>query len=200
MIGQNLGNNFILQLSDGWVYPEVEKDLREHFRQAGGHFRNVLDYLNHTIQSGTLPGISDNGTDIQTYAQGHTRSFAGSLKPDAIIEKKLTITFQLQNNFLNWIVLYNQFLAYYDREKGKSNEKRAFLPPIYLLIMDEMKNIICKCEYTEIQFEDMPPLEFLKANVGLDTKSFDVRLRFNNFKIEFYFDRVSNNTKKEYKY
>ena len=198
MISDPIKSSFRLFLPSDWIYPEVEEKIREFFKQSGEQFASVVDYLNHTIQSGILPGLKDDGSGQQVYHQGDTRTFAGSLNINQLVEKSLTITFQLKNNYLNWAILYLQLIAYLER-RGKS-PKPIFLPTIFLHVLDEMGNVIMEFHYKEIQFRQIPSLEFQKQDVGITTTTFNAEFAFNTFEIKVNTDKLSNNTKKEYKY
>jgi len=184
---------------DNFLYPEVEEQFQEIFRDQFPMFRKMVDYLNHSVSNCIIPGIRDEGSGEQIGSQGkQTRTFSGSLLPARLFEKSVTLNLMHTDYWLSWWIMKEQLTVYLSRKA--ENKERVFMPAIYLHIMDSFGNIIYEIEFDQIQMREIPPLELNKANNGIQIETFAVVFAYNNFKPKMNIGKTISHTKKEYRY
>lgn len=150
--------------------------------------------MNSTITNAKLPGLSDPGTRPQIHQRskaegsGRTRTFTTALQTKESLTKEITVSFNLKNSYLNWLLCYAQFVAHLDRIEPD----RVFLPDVYLQIFDDEDNIIIELIYKEISIRSVSDIDFRKQDVGLITREFEMVLAFNDFDLKFNMDKVQS--------
>lgn len=167
-------------------------DIRNKYNEVIQHsfqipYEDVVDYLNASCKSATVPGLKDDGSETQN-SQGSNRTFAGSvLLPLQNVDKRVIITYELKDSFFNWMIFFEQILYWIDWSKGGK-----FLPNIYLQIMDMDENIIAELIYKGVQFQNISNLDLATSNAGLGSKEFDIEFRWNDFEFKIHYDKMIN--------
>jgi hypothetical protein len=194
--------HFRWTFSEGWIHPEVEKYVSNFFRERFPQFTDCTSFVSSFVRSGTVPGVNDNGTETQFFAEGFSRTFSGSVNPDLLLSKKITLRMNVGGYYFNWLLLYMQFILYYKKRNINNDivEVDTFLKPIYLHLLDDDKNIIAQFEFSQLQMESIPDLELDSSSTTLDIQTFDVVFRFNVMKIKFLFDNIINHRNEQYSY
>ena len=67
-------------------------------------------------------------------------------------------------------------------------------------ILDDYRHIIISLIYKDIKIKKVPPLDFTKQDRGILTKEFQIGFTFNEFDLNFDFNKTSNYTKPEFQY
>lgn len=161
-------------------------------------FESPVDFINSTNTTVSLPDLTDPGTAEQIWQQGRKKTYKGGVMPkERITEKTINLSFELKNDFMNWIILYLQFMAFLDHSASKD---RVFLPNVFAHIYDERDNVIVEMVYSQITFRKIDRLEFNRQQQGIMPRSFNVILAFNDFDINFNMDKTSNYTNKSMQY
>lgn len=189
IISDPIYSSFRFYFPKSFIFDPVREKFDKYFRAINLPYRDIVDYLNSTVINAKLPGIRDNGTRPQTHSQGRTRTFPTALQTKELLIKEVSISFQLKNSYLNWLILYSQFVAHMDRvEKTK-----VFLPDVNLQIFDDEDNILIELIYKEVQIRSISDIDFRKQDVGLVTREFEMVLAFNDFDIKFNMDNTQSN-------
>ncbi len=195
MISDPIQSNFRTFFMKGFIYEEVYDDIFPLFQQLDMPYESIEAYLNSTIMNTRIPGLKDEGTEKQTN-RGKFRTYKGSMIPQEMVDKTLTLTFKLKGSFLNWIIFYKQTLKFLDSSAGSD---RVFLPPIYTHILDDNGNAIIELQYNQIRITDLPDLDLKKSDNGIVSREFDITFAWNNFDIKSIMKRI-NYTKPEFKH
>ena len=57
MILNAKNNQFVFRFPKGFIYPEIEEKYNYYLKRLPTPFENILDYVNHTVQSVTFPSV-----------------------------------------------------------------------------------------------------------------------------------------------
>lgn len=192
MIGNPIYSSFRFYLPRGFIYDSVRSDIKTWYKATDLPYKDITDYLNGTIINAKIPGLVDQGTREQTKDGGKTSSYPSGLLLKSQIDKQLVVTFKLKNNYLNWIILYRQFLDWFER-RDKAEEGNVFLPNVYMHFFDEEDNIIIEMIFKEVQIRQLADLDFRKQDNGIIARDFDLTLAFNDFDLKFNMDKGQSN-------
>lgn len=174
--------------------------FEKYFDNYGAPYADIMDYINSTIVTAELPGISDPGTRGQytTYKHdmrndgGRVRTFKSGLQPKEQIEKSIKLTFKIKNSYLNWIALRMNALEFLTHTTDV-----IFLPDCYLHIFDDDDNQLIDMIYKQVTIRDISKVEFRKQDRGIVSKEFDMTLAFNDHDMIFRMDKLQNNRSDE---
>lgn len=192
--------SFRFYFPQDWLLPNTRSKIDKQLKYNDLPYTTAIDYLNSTIVNSKIPGMSDPGTAKQVHGKGDTRTFASGLKTSTLLEKTITLNFKVKASYFNWVIMYLQQIEYLER---KAIDSKPFLPNVYLQIMDDEDNIIIELIYKDIQFRKISDLDFDKQNNGITSRQFTIDLAFNDFEINFLFDKVQSHRKSsdtEYNY
>lgn len=156
-----------------------------------------IDYLNESIQSFTMPGVSD--VLIQQSQHGFNRIERSGKNLGRInIEPKHDITYIMSNNILDNITaefsisfrmnqgLYNYFMIYeYILMQTSKTENIAPYPTLFLEILNETGKVIGKIYFYDVLINGIDGLEFNFSKVEREADSFNVTFKYNNINFEF---------------
>ena len=189
-------------LPDGFLPDEVAEKYRKILNQEPGVIVEPLDYLNESIVTIKLPGISDinivqnqssSNPIIPTNSRkpdgslgrinrepAHPNTYIGSNNPLEKIEQTFSVTFRKNQGLLNYFMLYEtifyRFCKHLDYEAG--DEFR-----IYLLNEDGVATSYIELSQCHIDGIEGIEFDFTKQERQVD--SFSVDWKFNNINFEF---------------
>lgn len=195
-----INSSFRIAFAENFVYPEVEANVASFFKDQFPMFRKVVDYLNHTITNAIIPGLKDDGSSEQIVNRGTNNiTFSGSIDINRLYEKNLTVNFQIKDDWLNWFIMYDQFVVYKTR-KPEHHPERVFMTDMYVYLIDMYGNIIVTVIYSGLRMADLPALELNKSNNGIQVDTFAVNFTFNKLKVIYNFNRKTQFGGKQYRY
>lgn len=148
---------------------------------------DMADYINSTIISAKIPGIADPGSEEQIHEKGMTRQFKGSLPVLQNISKELTLSFKLKDGFLNWYIMYFNFLDYLDHKNQK-----LWLGDMHCQLMDFDSNIMSEIIYKEVRITRISDLDLSQADNGVNSTNFDVDFYFTHIDFQMYHNNAVN--------
>ena len=109
-------NNFRFAFSKPFIPQEIEDKYSPVLNRIPGNMcENVLDFLNYSIKSVNIQ-VSPNSYDVITQRDRGTpyeRIRRSNAYPDALFNKEMTITFQLDQAYIIWSILTDLFMYYY---------------------------------------------------------------------------------------
>lgn len=173
---------------------EVEEKYSRIISKDPGVLTSAIDYLNESIQSITIPGISD----INIQQVQHSSNSIGRLKGKFNVEPKTDITYTTSSNPLDRIEkqfkvtfrmnqgLYNYFMLY---ETIFYRICKPFLykpdDVLYIELLGEDGTIISRIKFFDVYIDGIDGLDFNFNKVERDAGTFDVNFKFNNIDYEF---------------
>lgn len=202
-ISNVINTNFRLSFHSNFIYKEVEEEFKPSLKDKTLMFTRLIDYLNSTITDAEIPGFIDVGTKEQVVKQGDIRTFPGALKfKQQQSTKELTVTFQLKNDYLNWLIMMRQFWLQIEKKerKNENDQGTTFLEPIRLQVLDDYGNINFEMLYTQIRIVEIEKIRLQMQNVTLSGNQFTVRFSFNEFDYKNRSGERSQYTREEFQY
>lgn len=159
-----------------------------------GVFKSVIDYLNESIQSVTIPGISDvNIGQIQHSTNSIQRrsgkinvepkteiTYQSPRNPLDFMDKKLQITFRMNQGLYNYFILFETLFYQICKpiDKGPS-------PVLYLEILNEDGVVCSRVLFKDCYLEGIEDIELSYNKIERDTATFNISMKFNNIDFEF---------------
>lgn len=179
---------------------EVEDKWKELFSREPGVIISPIDYLNESIKSITIPGVTDiniqqqqhsynpiirkntNGTNLGklNIEPNQNNSYVSPANPLDKIERKFTVTFRFNQGLYNYFMLYETLfyricknLNYQDGEDFNID------------ILNEEGVAITHIKLSQCLMDGIDGLEFSYDKVDRQTDTFNVTWVFNNIDIDF---------------
>lgn len=190
MLANPILSSFRIRLPKSFISEEVRTETSEYLKNLSLPYPDVSDYLNDSIIAGRVPGLSDPGTQQQTYNHGQTKTFTSGLAVESLIDKELVISFRML--YINWMILYKEMFHRLLRSRKSSNADKVFSPDIYLQLFDDEDRMIMEIVYREIQFRRLDDMDFKKQENGLISRTFDMTLGFNSIDVIFNTDSIQH--------
>ena len=191
---------FRFQFSKDFLPKEVEEKWRTFINKDSGVITTPIDYLNESIKSLTIPGISDvNITQNQhstntIVRQGPSRTglgrinvepnqnniYVGSSNPLDKIERKITVTFRMNQGLYNYFMLY-ETLFYrickpYLYDEGDE---------LHIDILNEDGIAISRLTLSQCKLDSISSLDFSYDKIERQSDDFTIDIVFNNIDYEF---------------
>lgn len=176
MLSTARNNQFRFNLPRNFFYDSVRAAHHEYFQRLPLPYEDLSDFINSTIVSVDFPSITDSSDHIQVGNKGKERQFKSAKHVAEQTDKELTIGFKLKEGFYNWVVLYDQMIAFLNR-----NNPEEYQPDVYLQILDSENYIISQIIFKEVRMTEVEGLKFDSSDNGIEAKDFSIKLAFNYF-------------------
>lgn len=176
--------------------------------QGAGVMQSPIDYLNESIQSITIPGISDlNIVQQQTSHNSinrtqrnlgrintepiHEQTYLGSDNPLSKISKEFKVTFRLNQGLYNYFMVYETIFYRYLKDIGEQQDELFMID-----LLDETGKITSRIKLFDVFIDGIDGLDFTYSKVDRESNSFDVTFKFNNIDFEFVDEEFEDNCNK----
>lgn len=173
------GSQFVFNLPQDFVPQEILNSYTPLLEKNWVQYENVLDYLNSTIKSINLPGISFD-TPQQMLVRGKVRKFKPATNvQDILTTHEATVNFRSVDSDLNYWILFDIIIKHY------LNTDTNFLKPFSISVVDIHRDAIYTIHLKEIIIKSFSDLQFDYSQQKINTKEFTMTLHFNFYDIEF---------------
>ena len=173
------GSQFVFNLPQDFIPQEILNSYTPLLEKNWVQYENVLDYLNSTIKSINLPGISFD-TPQQILVRGKVRKFKPSTNvQDILTTHEATVNFRSVDSDLNYWILFDIIIKHY------LNTDTNFLNPFSISVVDIHRDAIYTINLKEIIIKSFSDLQFDYSQQKINTKEFTMTLHFNFYDIEF---------------
>lgn len=177
------GSQFVFNLPQDFVPQEILNSYTPLLEKNWVQYENVLDYLNSTIKSINLPGISFD-TPQQMLVRGKVRKFKPATNvQDILTTHEATINFRSVDSDLNYWILFDIIIKHY------LNTDTNFLNPFSISVVDIHRDAIYTIHLKEIIIKSFSDLQFDYSQQKINSKEFTMTLHFNFYDIEFNLDK-----------
>lgn len=157
-----------------------------------------IDYLNESIQSVSIPGISDINIQQQQHSTNSiVRSnvpgkkvintepktditYTTSNNPLDKIEKEFSVKFRLNQGLFNYYMLYETIFYRICKPLDYGPDK-----VLYIEILDETGTICSRIKFFDVYIDGIEGLEFDYSKLDRESNDFSVTFKFNNIDFEF---------------
>lgn len=186
---------FVLPLD--FLPKEIEGKYYNILNSNAGVIQKPIDYLNESIQSITIPGISDlvlsqqqhESNSIKRSSKGlgkinvepvHEITYLESSNPLSRINKEFKVTFRLNQGLYNYFMMYETIFYKYLKPFDNKQEE------VFLIdILDETGKITSRIKLMDVFIDGIEGLDFTYSKVDRESNTFEVTFKFNNIDFEF---------------
>ena len=173
------GSQFVFNLPQDFIPQEILNSYTPLLEKNWVQYENVLDYLNSTIKSINLPGISFD-TPQQMLVRGKVRKFKPATNvQDILTTHEATVNFRSVDSDLNYWILFDIIIKHY------LNTDTNFLNPFSISVVDIHRDAIYTINLKEIIIKSFSDLQFDYSQQKINSKEFTMTLHFNFYDIEF---------------
>ena len=173
---------------------ELEQKYMKLLNKTPGVITSPIDYLNESIQSVTIPGISDIVITQQQHSSNDNTRGAGRInvepRREAIyqstsnplekINPEFRVTFRLNQGFYNYFMLYEAIFHQVCKTHNKNHQDILFVE-----LLNEEGEIISRITFYDTLMDGIDGLDFGYDKVDRDSGTFDVTFKFSNINFDF---------------
>jgi hypothetical protein len=143
-------------------------------------YDSVIDYLNSTIKSVGVPGLS-----IDTPDQIRMRGKKINYKPatnvqDILVTNELDIEFRSVDGDMNYFILWDVFIKHY-----LDTRHAEYIQPFVLTAVDIKRDAIYDIQFREIILKSLSEVRMEYNNQRYQEKTFNITLVFNWYDMDF---------------
>jgi hypothetical protein len=181
-------NNFRFAFSKTFIPQEIEDKYSPVLNRIPGNMcETVLDFLNYSIKSVNIQ-LSPNGYDVimqRDRGTPYERMRRSNAFPDTLLNKDLSITFQLDQAYIIWVILNEVFMYYYCSDKDK------FIPPFPgMEILDCYNKVMYRVDFIDVLFTSVSGLEFDFSSDSVEQKTIETTWKVSKVNINFEPSRI----------
>lgn len=204
-------DGFRLLLPKNFLLPEIEKKYSLILQKKRSIFINPIDFLNETIQSIDVLGFNNAVIQQQQGVHGTTLGEINKERESrnkeneflfpsinfswrnpssflSLTDLTLNIVFRHVQGYLNYIMMYENFLLQYHRDISYQDLPDAF----YVDLFDETGTIYCRLKLSYPLVNSMDMLSFSFTNPVAQNTTFKVEFKYSNFDVEFMDNKLDD--------
>lgn len=161
---------------------------------------DVTDLINYTIQTVTIPTMnyepveqtiadtknqfsdqtaSSNSLGNSITEAGRTRKWRSSQNVQEIFTKEFTVTFQLIDGHINYWILLDTLLYFYNFQN-----KERFTQNIPVRILDAEGNVMFTAQFVDCLFTGLTEYQLSYSDLSQEFKTFDATFQYNTLSLE----------------
>lgn len=189
-----------ISLPRDFLPKEVEEKYTKIINRGKSVILSPIDYLNESIQTVSIPGISDITVEQEQpggrHGDGESYRTARHINAEGTathydytptnilskIDREITIQMRKNQGLYNYLMLYET--AFYKVCKPFANRPQDDLITIELL--NESGNVTAKIKIMQPRLQGIDGIQFSYNKQERSTDLFDVKFKFNNIDIDFY--------------
>jgi len=146
-------------------------------------YENVVDYLNSTIKSVQIPGLSVE-TPKQVLVRGKERLYKPATNVQDIVSgREISVAFRSVDSDLNYWLLYDMFIKHY------VDVDNLFINPFMVTAVDIWRDAIYRLKFYELIATSFSDNKFDYSDQKTNAKEFTLTFKFNFYDIEFLLDQ-----------
>lgn len=181
-----------------FIPENISKKYENILSKNAGVIVTPIDYLNESIQSISIPGISDvNIQQAQHSSNTINRSnvprkkvinvepktditYTSTSNPLDKIEKSFKVSFRMNQGLYNYFMVYEIIFYRICKPLDYGPDK-----VLYIELLDETGKICGRIKFFDVYIDGIDGLEFDYSKLDREHNSFDVTFKFNNIDFEF---------------
>lgn len=172
-------SQFVFNLPSDFLPQEIINTYTGILEKNWIQYDNVIDYINSTIKSISLPGLN-----IDTPEQRIIRGKKISYKPsknvqDIVSSDQFTVTFRSVDADLNYMLIWDIFNKHY------LDVNKTHINPFTVTALDIHRDAIYVIKYFQLIMVNLGENTFDYSQQKVNAKEFTVNFKFNYIDIEF---------------
>lgn len=188
MILQNRNDLFKIELPRIFVPKEIKQRYEPYLHRMPTPIIDVADVINFSIQSITIPNfnydpieqIKPGGYIGDGKSRGTTRSFRAAVNPENLIDKNVSITFQLLDGNVNYWIMLETFFHYYNFQ---TDEPYTFDIPVHIFDAEGLR--MYTAVFTDVLFTGLNEFTLSYSETTPEFTTFEASFRFHELKLDF---------------
>ena len=169
-------NLFDFRFPKGFFFPQIEEKYRAYVRALPLPIDNVSDFVNHTIQSFTMPSISVPSTE--QFLSARKTIWRGHLPQHLLTNQRFSVTFKLTEGYINYFILYDQLRLFLEFDN-----EIEYLPTCRLRLLDYGGREFVAIKLQQITMSNLSTLELSYTSALPQQSSFTCEFTFNIFEL-----------------
>lgn len=178
------------------IYDKYNKILNT----TPGVIVDPINYLNESIKTINIPGISDilirqvqhssndmriNSKKINTEPKTDI-TYSSSGNPLDHINKEFTVEFRLNQGLYNYFMLYETIFHRICEPLNQDQKDMKYCDPVfYIEILNEKGIVVSKILYYDVYIDGIEGINFDYSKVDRESDTFSVTFKFNNIDFDF---------------
>ena len=146
-------SQFVFNLPPDFIPPEIVQSYTTLLEKNWIQYENVLDYLNSTIKSVSVPGISFD-TPMQHLIRGKERMYKHAKNVQDIGGHDLTITFASVDADINYWIIFDIVIKHY------LDVENLYVNPFTITAVDIHRDGIYRIAFIEIILKTLSETTF----------------------------------------
>ena len=192
MILNAKSNQFVFRFPPGFINETLEKKYSFYLKRLPTPFENILDYVNHTVQSVTFPSV---GSDEVEQFVGRKTSVDGknitknpqywrqSLDMSRILPKDFTVNLKAADAYLNYWVLFEVYKDYLS-----VTNMNDYFPDMSIMYLDREGYQLLSVDLKQPIMKGISEVEMNYSATAMEFRTFSVNFKYNTFEISVKLD------------
>jgi len=155
-------------------------------------FENILDYVNHTVQSVSFPSVNADqveqwvGRKIMSDSRNVTKNpqiWRQTVDLERAVPKEFTVNLKAADGYLNYWVLYETL-----REYLRISNQEDYLPDMNLMYLDREGYQMLTVDFRQPLYTGISEVEMNYSSTAMEFRTFSVNFKYNWFDINVNLD------------
>ena len=181
MILNSKNSNFVLLLPKGFIYEDIDKRYNRFLSRLPKTYETVIDYLNVSAQSMSFTGVT--AENVQQEFQHRLQQWKSGHDFDRQFTREFSITFKLNEGFINYWIMFEQFRRYLEFK-----QENEFLKDVRVSFIDRHGYELITFEFLQITMTGISEVSLDFSSNTPDFNTFICDFTFNDFKITHRID------------
>lgn len=191
---------FKVEFPRNFIPASIKEKYEPYVFRLPTMINDVSDLINYTIQTVTIPTmnytpveqvkpevknrlvqepLSPNSLGTSSTEAGRIRRWRSSQNVQEVFTKEFTVTFQLIDGHINYWILLDTLLYFYD---FKNRER--FTENIPVRILDAEGNIMFTAQFIDCLFTGLTEYQLSYSDLSQEFKTFDATFQYNTLSLE----------------
>lgn len=187
MILNSKNNQFVFRFPKGFINEEIEKKYDFYLKRLPTPFENILDYVNHTVQSVTFPSVGSDEIEQfvgrKTSADGknitkNPQYWRQALDMSRVLPKEFTVNLKAADAYLNYWVLFEVYKHYLE-----ITNMEDYFPDMSLMYLDREGYELLTVDMKQPIMKGISEVEMNYSATAMEFRTFSVTFKYNTFDI-----------------
>ena len=178
MILNPKGNSFYFNFPKGFFSSRVTEKYENYIKKQPIPFDNVQQYVNSTIQSISMPGLTIDSVE-QVRVLGKKVSYKGSTPIQDLFSRDFTINFKNTDGFINYFIMLDTVLDFLN-----FGNPQLFIQDLPVRIMDNEGNIVVSVTFQEVILTSFSQIDLSYTSNSPQFASFSLGFKCNYIDIQ----------------
>lgn len=170
-------SGFILLFPPTFYGEDIKKRYKSYVKQMLLPYENVDDFMSSTVQQVSFPGF-DMVTAQQTRMYGKQQDYKSAKPVEDLIERSLTVTFQITDGFVNYFIFFDNAIKYL--YLGNSTQ---YFDIMRLGWLSREGWMLGHVDFIQVTLTGMSGFKLSYSAMGHEFNTFDAKFKFNDWRV-----------------